>query len=352
VRTCAPSLAGRTREEALLRRETELWARGYRRVAGVDEAGRGPLAGPVVAAAVVLAPGVSLPGVDDSKVLSPGVRSELAVAIRERAVAAATGAASPREIDRVGIAAATFRAMTRALERLEVVPDFVLVDGRRIPFLRWPQEARPRADSSMLSVAAASILAKVARDRLMERLDARYPHFGFARHKGYGTPDHLEALRLHGPSPWHRLSFAWPGREAAPARPAAEGRAAATRMVGIEGEEIAARYLEGLGFRLVERNFRAAGAEVDLIAWDGSELVFVEVKLRRSARRGEGSAAVVGEKQRRLSRAAASYLARQGLEGSPCRFDVVSIMASGGVGRSPRVDHYRNAFFGASRSLW
>jgi ribonuclease HII len=331
----------------LLEREKALWGRGYQRVAGVDEVGRGPLAGPVVAAAVVLSPDVELPGVNDSKQVVAGRREELVERIRRQALAVEVGAASPREIDRIGIARATFAAMTRALQALDPPPDFVLVDGRRIPFVPWPQEARPRADGSSLSVAAASLVAKVSRDRVMDRLDERYPVFGFGRHKGYATAEHLEALRHHEPSPWHRRSFEWGVPGVLERRPTGTLRA-----LGAEGEEIAARYLEGLGFRVVERNIRSAGVEVDLVAWDGEELVFVEVKLRRSLSHGDGESAVTPAKQRRLSRAALGYVSGRGLAAERLRFDVVAIQGSPRDPGQHRIHHVRNAFAGASGSLW
>lgn len=331
----------------LLTRERELWARGYRRVAGVDEVGRGALAGPVVAAAVILPAGLELPGVNDSKKVPPARRVELAGRIRAAAEAVGVGAASPREIDRLGIGEANWRAMRQALAALEPTPQFVLTDGRRIPLLTWPQEARPKGDASHQCIAAASIVAKVARDRLMERLDARYPLFGFARHKGYGTEDHLAALREHGPSPWHRRSFEWDGSRAAAERARRED----LHAVGCEGEELAARWLVERGFRLVERNFRFAGAEVDLIAWDGGELVFVEVKLRRGRTHGGGAEAVTAAKQRRIARAAAGFMARHGCPSSPCRFDVVAIDSDPANEGGPRVVHLRNAFAGSSERL-
>lgn len=188
--------------------EVDLWQRGYRFVAGVDEVGRGPLAGPVVAAAVIWAPGDFVPGLMDSKRLAAHRREELARIIRQRALAWGIGAASARYIDRHNIWQATYLAMRRALRRLPVAPDFVLVDGFPIPGLPWPQQGLPGGDAVSASIAAASILAKVWRDALMERLDRRYPQYFFAQNRGYPTPQHLAALREFGPSPHHRLSYA------------------------------------------------------------------------------------------------------------------------------------------------
>ena len=180
-------------------------------IAGVDEAGRGPLAGPVVAAVVVLVPGTAPAGLADSKTLAPSRRVELAARIRERAAAWALGQASPAEIDRLNILEATLLAMHRAVAGLAVariVPDLVLVDGNRCPS-GLPYPARPviRGDATVPAVSAASILAKVYRDREMVRLGRRWPQFGFAEHKGYPTAAHMERMRRHGPSPVHRRTF-------------------------------------------------------------------------------------------------------------------------------------------------
>jgi len=191
----------------LFAQEQPLWARGLH-VAGVDEAGRGPLAGPVVAAAVVLDPARPVDGLRDSKLLTPLARRRLARELRERALAWAVCRAGPSRIDAEDILGATWYVMRRALARLSVAPALVLIDGRlRVPGLRLPQRAIVKADRRCGSVAAASILAKVARDAYMIRADLRFPGYGFRVHKGYGTAAHLEALTRLGPSPLHRRSF-------------------------------------------------------------------------------------------------------------------------------------------------
>jgi ribonuclease HII len=177
-------------------------------LAGVDEAGRGPLAGPVLAAAVVLDADSPIAGLADSKQLTARRRELLAVQIRRRARAWGVGRAEVEEIDAINILQATLLAMQRACAALGFVPDRVLVDGLHCPALGCPVEAVIGGDASVPAISAASILAKVARDREMEALDQRYPGYGFARHKGYGTPEHLKALQRLGPSPIHRLSFA------------------------------------------------------------------------------------------------------------------------------------------------
>lgn len=188
--------------------EQSLWQQGIAPVCGVDEAGRGPLAGPVCAAAVILPENAVIEGLNDSKKLTEKRREALYDVIREQAVAYAVAFATVEEIEEHNILQATFMAMSRAVEGLSTVPAFALIDGNQIP-PRLPVPARSivGGDGISASVAAASILAKVTRDRLMVQLDAEYPGYGFQKHKGYGTKEHREALRTLGPSPVHRLSF-------------------------------------------------------------------------------------------------------------------------------------------------
>lgn len=181
-------------------------------VAGVDEAGRGPLAGPVVAAAVILDDERPIAGLNDSKKLTPAVRERLYAEIRAKALCCSIAEATVEEIDEINILQATMLAMRRAVEGLRLKPAQVLVDGNRLPVLRVPAEAIVGGDGSVTSIAAASILAKVHRDRWCEQLHERYPHYGFAAHKGYATAEHLAALMRHGACPQHRRSFA-PVRE-------------------------------------------------------------------------------------------------------------------------------------------
>lgn len=193
--------------------EQRLWAAGYHCVAGLDEAGRGAWAGPVVAAAVILPagdPGLlqHLEGVRDSKMLSPKRREALLEVVRRHALALAVGVVAPASIDDLGIVPATRRAMAQALDALSPPPDHLLVDHLTLPDVPLPQHSLPKGDALVLSIAAASIVAKVTRDRLMVELEARFPGYGFARHKGYGTARHRAALAALGPSEIHRLSFA------------------------------------------------------------------------------------------------------------------------------------------------
>ena len=194
--------------------QTDLWSieracfeSGCQLICGVDEAGRGCLAGPVYAAAVILPRELDIPGLNDSKKLTDKKRRELFDVIVSEAVSYGIAMVGEQEIDEINILQATFRAMEQAVARMDVRPDLVLVDGNRSPGLPLPVKTVVKGDSLSASIAAASILAKVTRDRFMEQMDQVYPQYGFAVHKGYGTKRHYEALREYGPSPLHRITF-------------------------------------------------------------------------------------------------------------------------------------------------
>lgn len=228
--------------------ETRLWGQGYRRVAGLDEVGRGAWAGPVVAAAVILPPDDQvarrLKGVCDSKLLSSARREALLAVISRHALALGVGAVAPAAIDAVGIVAATRQAMALALRVLWPPPECLLIDYLRLPDVPLPQESMPRGDAVVLSIAAASIVAKVSRDRMMAGLDGVFPGYGFARHKGYGTKEHQAALACLGPSAVHRLSFA-PLRQSGAAR---EGsRSSGERATQLLGDRSVFGNLPGRG---------------------------------------------------------------------------------------------------------
>ena len=215
----------------LLQFENALWDAGVLHVAGVDEAGMSPLAGPVAAAAVIFEPGSRIPGVDDSKKLDAATRDKLAVEIKGRALAWSVAFAEVEEIDRVNIYWAGLLAMRRAVEALLPAPQHILIDARRLKELTTPQQAIVKGDSKSLTIAAASILAKTARDALMCKLDAEHPGYGFSKHKGYPVREHVAALERLGACPVHRRSFApvrsvlglpplppWPNAEAVSGR--------------------------------------------------------------------------------------------------------------------------------------
>lgn len=187
--------------------EEDLWTKGHAAIAGVDEAGRGPLAGPVVAAAVILPGIIHLKDLNDSKKLTASKRENLALQIKEAALAWAVGLSTVEEIYQENIHQAGLTAMRRAVLGLKDKPDFVLVDGFKISGLNLPQMPLIGGDGLSASIAAASILAKVERDRLMDNYDQLYPQYGFKRHKGYATPEHLNALKRYGPCPIHRAGF-------------------------------------------------------------------------------------------------------------------------------------------------
>ena len=191
----------------MLRHERALWAQGLTRVAGVDEVGVGPLAGPLVAAAVILPPECAVRGIDDSKKVPPARREALRVEIEACAIAVGIGIVEVGDVDRLNTYWASIEAMRRAVAALPVAPQQVLIDARHIPGLAVPQAALVKGDARSYSIAAASIIAKVRRDAMMTALEERYPGYGFARHMGYGTAEHLAALARLGPCPAHRRSF-------------------------------------------------------------------------------------------------------------------------------------------------
>ncbi len=187
--------------------EKQWYAKGVQVICGVDEAGRGPLAGPVCAAAVILPKDLLIPGLDDSKKLSDKRRRELFPLIQEQAIAYGIGIATHEEIDQINILQATFLAMERAMANLSVKPELALIDGNREKDFGVPVQTVVKGDSLSANIAAASILAKVTRDCMMEQLAEKYPGYGFEIHKGYGTKAHYDALRTYGPSPIHRMTF-------------------------------------------------------------------------------------------------------------------------------------------------
>lgn len=204
-RGCTPEEFHRI--ESMKQFERQAASRGYRWIAGLDEAGRGPLAGPVVAGAVILPDIACLPGINDSKKVAPAARRELAAEIKKLAVSWAVAAIYPPYLDRINVYQATVQAMKMAVSNLHPQPDYLLIDALRLPDIHIEQQAIIKGDSLSISIAAASILAKVERDASMEALDNLYPGYGFARHKGYATAEHVKMLLQKGPCPMHRVSF-------------------------------------------------------------------------------------------------------------------------------------------------
>lgn len=308
------------RLEGLLRYERECYARGCTLVAGVDEVGRGSLAGPVVAAAVILPPDCRIAGIDDSKKLSAKKREMLYDVIREEAVSVGIGVVPNARIDEINILQATYEAMRQALAQLSPQPQQILADAVTIPQVAIPQTAIIKGDAKSLSIGAASIIAKVYRDRMMLEYDALYPDYGFAANKGYGSAAHIEAIRRLGLTPLHRRSFV---KRFVPQ----EGESAAEK--GGRGEALAAQEMRRMGYEILAQNYRGAQGEIDIIARKGETLVFTEVKYRSSAHMAPPAAAVDLRKQRHIVQAAEAYLAEQGLDAA-CRFDVAEVLTQNG----------------------
>ncbi len=370
------------RRERLLHFERHLWAQGVRRVAGVDEAGRGCLAGPVVAAAVILSPDCVIAKIDDSKKLSRTQREALYEEIAAKALAVGIGQVEAEEIDRLNILQASLKAMRLALENLRAPPARVLIDGHLPARSPYPEQAIIDGDARSLSIAAASIMAKVHRDRLMCECDIRYPEYGFAAHKGYGSAAHLAALDAHGPCPLHRRSFGpvaalvsaprselylsfaegiydcanlaelerlgqlvkeaaadLTADELATLREAYREQRDKLGDIGRRGEAAAEAYLEERGYRIRARRYRAAGGEIDLVAEERGELVFVEVKASQRASRPEQR--VNRAKRQRLARAAQHYIQYRAAADTVCRFDVIAVWLRAA---DAEIEHWSDAF--------
>jgi ribonuclease HII len=318
-----------------LERELALRRQGYRAVVGLDEVGRGSWAGPVVACAAALpldSAGLmdELAGIRDSKRLTPSRRTEFYHRLGGLDVAFEVGVVSAPQVDQLGIVAATRLAMSRALDRLPITPDYLLVDGFPLIYRGLPHEGIIRGDDRSVSIAAASIVAKVVRDGMMVSLDRVYPGYGFASHKGYGTPRHRAALYSQGPCPIHRLSYApmrLMGNEGGAERERPRSRRSSA-AVGRLGEELAARYLEERGYVICEMNYRCAVGEMDIVALDGECLAFVEVRTRRSKRFGSAAESITRAKQRKLIEVAETYLQEHESWSADWRIDVVSVQMS------------------------
>ncbi|MDE2861127.1 MAG: ribonuclease HII [Chloroflexota bacterium] len=330
--------------------ETALRRLGNRVVAGVDEAGRGPLAGPVVAGAVVIPPDLRAPWIGrlrDSKQLSASRRAELYACIRDSGVGWAAGVVSNEEVDRLGIASATREAMLRALGSLPSRPDFVLVDGLPVDLDGLPAKALVGGDGRCMSIAAASIVAKVTRDAIMLEEHARYPDYGFDSNKGYPTPAHLEQLRRLGPCPIHRRSFA-PVHEAMSEDTTDSVRSAAKtgrmRLGGL-GEQAARGHLERAGFTVLDINFRCPHGEIDIVARDAEAVVFVEVRTQRGRGFGTPEESITAGKARRLIATAQTYLQTRDDLPSHWRIDLVAVDVDS-QGRIARIERTENAVTG------
>ncbi|MEA5056876.1 MAG: ribonuclease HII [Anaerotignum propionicum] len=306
------------RLDALLEYERACYAQGFDLVAGVDEVGRGPLAGPVVAAAVILPKNCLIEGVDDSKKLSAKKRESLYEEILEKAVSYGIGVVSWERIDEINILQATYEAMREALTQLNPVPRFILADAVTIPEIFIPQKGIIKGDAKSLSIGAASIVAKVYRDRLMEAYEALYPGYGFASNKGYGSTEHIAGIRVHGLCPIHRKSFV--KKFANPED---------NQTKGAIGEEMAVKEMRRLGYEILARNYRIQGGEIDIIAKKDTYIIFTEVKYRAGRKKGEPCEAVNQRKQEHIIRTAKAYIAEYALDGD-FRFDVAEVLEENG----------------------
>ncbi|MBI2874521.1 MAG: ribonuclease HII [Firmicutes bacterium] len=354
----------RERQRKLSCYEESLFSDGRILPAGIDEAGRGPLAGPVVAACVALPRGTVIEGLDDSKKVPPERRARLYEEILTRAAGVGIGIVGPGVIDRINIRRATFAAMRTALANLAAPADCLLVDGERIPGIPTPQTALIGGDARSISIAAASIVAKVTRDRILETLHRLHPRYGFNVHKGYPTPEHREALLRYGPCPQHRRTFLrWLEGRADPGSTgsSSELEPAGSESVRLEqaglvparlemarlGEDSAAEALTAQGMLILTRNYRCRFGEVDIVALDGDDLVFVEVKARSSRTFGTPEEAITARKAHRLVKLARWFVAAERPAAGGIRFDVVLVELSrrvkGGEVFCTRLEHLRGA---------
>lgn len=323
-----------------LREERRARQAGYKVIGGVDEVGRGPLAGPVVAACVVL-PGDDLPPkLGDSKSLTPSARREVFHWLLHARAHVGVGLASVAEIDSLNILRATHLAMARAVLACPGGVDFALVDGLRVAGLPIPHLAVVKGDATCASIAAASIVAKVVRDELMKDLDRRFPGYNFATNCGYPTPDHLEALCRLGPCPHHRATFR-PVRESVGNARGLPMSVKGTTSAGGRGEDIARTYLERIGHRILATGYRANRCEIDIISLEGKTLVFTEVKTTRSRTEELPAGRLTQAQQKRIAAAATAYLAEAAPPHGDCRFDVIAVRLGS---RAPALQHYRGAF--------
>ena len=302
--------------------ERQFHRQGYSLVAGLDEVGRGCLAGPVAAGAVILpqSPNPDLSDVvRDSKQLSARQREAARELIVKSALAYSVGWTTPAEIDRIGIAPSVRLAMRRALSKLRPAADSLLIDALSLRDLNLPQKSIIRGDSKSLSIASASIVAKVERDRIMSMLAEEHPDYGFESHKGYGTKRHMASIRRMGPCHEHRMSFSPMNRRKW------HGVGVNRTEVGKVAESFTADAIEDRGMMVLSRNFGARFGEIDLVAKAGDTLVFVEVRARRSTAFVTPAETVQGAKSRRLILACQQFLQDTDIRWSDWRIDVASV---------------------------
>lgn len=308
---------------------------------GVDEAGRGPLAGDVFAAAVILPKDCKIEGLNDSKKLNEKKRDLLYDIIIKEAVCYCVATASVSEIESVNILNATFLAMRRAVDGLSQKPNLALVDGNKNPGLSVHTRLIVKGDATSAAIAAASILAKVSRDRYMEQVAKEYPQYLFEKHKGYGTALHYEMLAEHGISPVHRASFL---KNLSTKHGNCDNSQIHKQTAGKLGEDAACEYLKNEGYEVKLRNYSCQWGEIDVIAKKDDYIAFVEVKTRTPNGYGEPREAVSKAKRERLRKTAECYFAAFDDALQP-RFDICEVYIDGKNSKSvSRIEYYENAF--------
>jgi len=311
----------------MLKYEQKYWESGISQIAGLDEAGRGPLAGPVVASAVVLPQNIELPEVQDSKKLTEKKRERLFDEILLKATSVGVGIVHPKEIDSLNILKATELAMKKAVGSLTLKPEILLIDGPHLKLSQFEQENIIKGDSLSLSIASASIIAKVTRDRLMKSYDIVFPEYGFAGHKGYGTKQHIQAIKENYATPIHRKSF----------RPVSEylptfKHFKDSNLLGKLGEQLTATKLINSGEHINEMNFTVPKVgEVDIIHTENDTIVFTEVKtqLAQSKWDNEPRSKIDEKKQDKIMQTAQVYLDKYELD-CEIRFDVAEVIIGNG----------------------
>tara|TARA_B110000438_G_C15806134_1_gene647427 strand:- start:196 stop:1176 length:981 start_codon:yes stop_codon:yes gene_type:complete len=319
----------------MLKYEDKYWSRGVEFIAGIDEAGRGPLAGPVVASAVILPHDVNLPEVTDSKKLSEKKRERLFHNIMDIAVAVGVGIVHEHEIDKINILQATYKAMQISVRKLSVNPEILLVDGRPADIKHFEQESIIKGDSKSLSIAAASIIAKVTRDRMMINYDRVFPQYGFSGHKGYGSQQHIESIKTYFATPIHRQSFN-PILHYLPTLKYYKDN----RLLGQLGVQLGACKLIKDGYGIAEMNYNVSKiGEVDIISKDDDVLVFTKVKTQTKGHGWNDSHAQIDEHEsQRIINTAQFYLDENALE-IQFRFDVAEVILGDG---KPKINIIKN----------
>ena len=310
----------------MLQYEKKYWQSGKKYLAGIDEAGRGPLAGPVAAAAVILPQNVDLPEVTDSKKISEKKRERLFDEIYKTALSIGVGVIHEEVIDKNNILQATYMSMRMAVGNLSVTPEILLVDGNKADIKHYQQESIINGDQKSLSIAAASIIAKVTRDRIMRQYDIVFPDYGFAKHKGYGTKQHIEAIQKSKATPIHRKSFN-PVTHHLPNMPYLQRN----RLLGKLGEQLAAIKLIWKDHEIIEMNYNVPKVgELDIISRNNGDLVFTEVKTQTTGHGwGKPSSQIDEKKRDRIMNAVQHYMDTNELDCN-FRFDVAEVILGSG----------------------